>query len=153
VQVCRQLDGLSHFHFTPRPVVLESRVFGAGPENALPSLSLEDVIPTTENSGGLLAPEEVPAFHAAYSHEVVCNFLNDYSIAVTQSNDVPHLPFHHAMPHYRSRIAREGEQQPWWQTRNSAGTTRGGCGEHPSPLGRYNLSLSYQLNCFVVLCD
>ena len=61
VQVCRQLDGLSHFHFTPRPVVLESRVFGAGPENALPSLSLEDIIPTTENSGGLLAPEEVPA--------------------------------------------------------------------------------------------
>ena len=74
VQVCRQLDGLSHFHFTPRPVVLESRVFGAGPENALPSLSLEDIIPTTENSGGLLAPEEVPAcllYICLYSHVVV----------------------------------------------------------------------------------
>jgi U3 small nucleolar RNA-associated protein MPP10 len=59
IQVCRQLDGLSHFHFTPKPVVLESRVFGSGPENALPSLSLEDIIPSTESSSALLAPEEV----------------------------------------------------------------------------------------------
>jgi hypothetical protein len=53
------LDGLSHFHFTPKPVVLESRVFGSGPETALPSLSLEDIIPSTESSSALLAPEEV----------------------------------------------------------------------------------------------
>ena len=58
-QVCRQLDGLSHFHFTPKPVVLESRVFGSGPESALPSLSLEDIIPSTESSSAMLAPEEV----------------------------------------------------------------------------------------------
>lgn len=107
MQVCRQLDGLSHFHFTPRPVVLESRVFGAGPENALPSLSLEDIIPTTENSGGLLAPEEVPACLPCclYTHIVVCfgricallsSFLvtDDYSIAVTQPNNLAHLPYH-----------------------------------------------------------
>ena len=59
VQVCRQLDGLSHFHYTPKPVVSESRIYGSGPEAALPSLSLEDIIPTTENSSTILAPEEV----------------------------------------------------------------------------------------------
>ena len=58
-KVCRQLDGLSHFHFTPKPVVSESRIFGSGPEAALPSLSLEDIIPTTESSSTVLAPEEV----------------------------------------------------------------------------------------------
>lgn len=48
-------------------MVLESKVFGAGPENALPSLSLEDIIPTTENSGGLLAPEEVNSLNLTHS--------------------------------------------------------------------------------------
>eukprot|EP00596_Hydrurales_sp_CCMP1899_P005295 CAMPEP_0119045176 /NCGR_PEP_ID=MMETSP1177-20130426/37723_1 /TAXON_ID=2985 /ORGANISM="Ochromonas sp, Strain CCMP1899" /LENGTH=740 /DNA_ID=CAMNT_0007016493 /DNA_START=136 /DNA_END=2358 /DNA_ORIENTATION=- len=59
-KVCRQLDGLSHFHFTPKPVVSEARIFGSGPEAALPSLSLEDINPMSENTNStILAPEEV----------------------------------------------------------------------------------------------
>ena len=63
-KVCRQLDGLSHFHFAPKPVVSEARVHGvSGPEAALPSLSLEDVLPTTENfaaaAASVAAPEEI----------------------------------------------------------------------------------------------
>lgn len=55
-KVCRQLDALSHFHFTPKPVVQEISVAAS-----VPSLSKEDIAPTTESSAAVvsLAPEEV----------------------------------------------------------------------------------------------
>jgi U3 small nucleolar RNA-associated protein MPP10 len=51
--VCRELDSLSHFHYTPRPVVAEPVVTG------LPSISLEEVLPSAENHGSTSAPEQV----------------------------------------------------------------------------------------------
>ena len=54
------LDGLSHFHFSPRPVVSEAKISGSGPEAALPSLALEDILPLTESGAtAVAAPEEV----------------------------------------------------------------------------------------------
>lgn len=67
-QISRQLDALSHFHFTPRPVVPESRVSTLNPHAgagaaAVSSLLLEDVTPATaQGSISQLAPEEV-RFH------------------------------------------------------------------------------------------
>jgi hypothetical protein len=62
-QISRQLDALSHFHFTPRPVVPESRVSTLQPHasaGAVSSLMLEDVTPVTaQGSTSQLAPEEV----------------------------------------------------------------------------------------------
>lgn len=102
-QVCRQLDGLSHFHFAPKPVVLEPRVQGLGPEKALPSLSLEDLIPTTENSATVLAPEEVRhSFFPLY-----CSILPTYCLrpnfhldlilfhSILTSPTIPLNPYHY----------------------------------------------------------
>lgn len=55
-KICRQLDALSHFHFTPKPVVSEVSVQGTD----LPSLSMEEVAPSTHISAvSTMAPEEV----------------------------------------------------------------------------------------------
>ena len=57
-KICRQLDALSHFHYTPRPIVEEGNVA----KEALPSISLEDVTPTTESASSAFtnaAPETV----------------------------------------------------------------------------------------------
>ena len=55
-KVCRQLDSLSHFHFTPKPVVQEISVSAS-----VPSLAKEDIAPTTESSAAVMsqAPEEI----------------------------------------------------------------------------------------------
>jgi U3 small nucleolar RNA-associated protein MPP10 len=45
-KICRQLDALSHFHYTPRPIVEEANVSS----QAVPSISLEDVTPVTESA-------------------------------------------------------------------------------------------------------
>jgi len=61
-KVCRSLDALSHFHYTPKPVVAEAAVHSV----AVPTLSLEEVTPggftgsaTAGVGGSALAPEEV----------------------------------------------------------------------------------------------
>ena len=53
-----QLDGLSHFFFTPRPVVAEGKITSLSTV-ALPSLALEDIVPTVQSSASQLAPEQV----------------------------------------------------------------------------------------------
>jgi U3 small nucleolar ribonucleoprotein component len=56
--VCRQLDGLSHFYFAPKPEVEE---FAVKPM-AVASISLEDILPTTRTASTLsssLAPEQI----------------------------------------------------------------------------------------------
>ncbi len=67
------LDALSNFRFTPRPVKIQSNiiylleneffVFQPVPEvtvvNNLPAILVEEVVPTTVNDSTLLAPEEV----------------------------------------------------------------------------------------------
>jgi hypothetical protein len=58
--VSRQLDALSHFHFTPKPVIGAT---GSGGAEApmIQSIALEDITPSGEiyQSVGALAPEEV----------------------------------------------------------------------------------------------
>lgn len=58
-QVCRQLDALSHFHFTPRPVKPEMNIS----VESTASLALEDITPTVGGAlgdvGNQLAPEQV----------------------------------------------------------------------------------------------
>jgi len=56
-KICRQLDSLSHFHFAPRAVVMEGSVTTSG----LPSISLEELLPTAESSASLSAPENTLA--------------------------------------------------------------------------------------------
>jgi len=64
------LDALSNFRFTPRPVGFISSLlnlifplFQPVPEitvvNNLPAILVEEVVPTTVNDSTLLAPEEV----------------------------------------------------------------------------------------------
>lgn len=52
-KVCRELDALSHFHYTPKPVVAEAVITG------LPSIEMEEVLPLTESNVSTSAPEEV----------------------------------------------------------------------------------------------
>jgi U3 small nucleolar RNA-associated protein MPP10 len=53
-KVCRSLDALAHFHYTPRPVVAEAGVTA----QKLPSIAMEDVTPATEGGYSTFAPEE-----------------------------------------------------------------------------------------------
>ena len=57
-KVSRDLDGLSHFHFAPKPIVVEADVRSIA---NVPSLSLEDVTPAMMSKGSAAAPEDVQA--------------------------------------------------------------------------------------------
>ena len=54
-KACRELDALSHFHFSPRPVVADLSV------TTLPvsSIAMEDPTPAANSSHNSLAPQEV----------------------------------------------------------------------------------------------
>ncbi len=56
MQVCRQLDALSHFSYAPKPVVAEAVI-----KSNVPSISMEDIGPTAERLEEVAtqAPEEV----------------------------------------------------------------------------------------------
>lgn len=61
-QISRQLDALSHFHYTPRPVVADTKLKSLQPSaSAVASLLLEDVTPVTMlgANASQLAPEQV----------------------------------------------------------------------------------------------
>ena len=53
-KVCRSLDALAHFHYTPRPVVSEASVS----TQRLASISMEDITPMAEGAYEAFAPEE-----------------------------------------------------------------------------------------------
>jgi hypothetical protein len=62
VQISRQLDALSHFHFTPRPIVADTKLKSLQPSaSAVASLMLEDITPVTVLGGNASqsAPEQV----------------------------------------------------------------------------------------------
>lgn len=64
LQISRELDALSHFHFTPRPVVPDSKIRTlqtSASASAVSSLHLEDITPLTsaQASTSQLAPEQV----------------------------------------------------------------------------------------------
>ena len=67
VQISRQLDALSHFHFSPRPVVADTKLQTLLPTaSTISSLLLEDITPVTAHavSSSQLAPEQVSRMFA-----------------------------------------------------------------------------------------
>lgn len=56
--VSRELNALSHFHFTPMPIEKEDEL-SIKPVAAQAALQLEDVLPTSESLGTQYAPEEL----------------------------------------------------------------------------------------------
>ena len=54
-KVSRQLDSLTHFHYTPKPIVAEVSVSST----KLPSINFEDVGLTAESTASAAAPEEI----------------------------------------------------------------------------------------------
>lgn len=55
-KVCRQLDSLTHFHFTPKPIVIEPTISVAA---ALPSIAFEDIGVNAESSANAAAPGDI----------------------------------------------------------------------------------------------
>ena len=65
-QICRELDVLANFHYTPEPVDRAGRSAGssAGDDEVkvlpnAPSIAMEEIVPMAVSSATLLAPEEV----------------------------------------------------------------------------------------------
>jgi len=52
-ELCGKLDALSHFHYTPKPVVEELEV-----RAEVPALAMEEALPTAASTASLKAPEE-----------------------------------------------------------------------------------------------
>ncbi len=55
-KVCRQLDSLTHFHFTPKPIVIEPTISVAA---ALPSIAFEDIGVNAESTANAAAPGDI----------------------------------------------------------------------------------------------
>ena len=67
--LCGQLDALSHYHFTPRPVVAEMEV-----RPNVPSIAIEEVLPITMGGGGAMASaREVYASEAGAKRKAAGN--------------------------------------------------------------------------------
>ena len=77
-ELSRELDGLTHFYYTPRAVAQESHATVLSNQRALPAMEMEDITPFGQHSYvSQQTPEEVTilSFILAFDDLMMCFFF------------------------------------------------------------------------------
>ena len=57
--MCRELDGLSHFFYQPKPITSDVKITTLQTNTGVSSISMEDIVPVMESNAIQYAPEEI----------------------------------------------------------------------------------------------